>query len=352
VKNRPYVLLSCAISVDGYLDDASPDRLVLSNEADLERMHGVRAGVDAILVGANTIRRDNPRLVVRGSDHQPIKVTITSSGKLDPEARFFTVGSAEKLVYAPAGIATELSGVATVVDRGPAVDIEWMLEDLGRRGVRRLMVEGGGTILTQFLAAGLASEWHLAIAPLLVGDPQAPRFVHSGQFDNPMVLAESRRIEDVVLLRYLLGQAAEDWRWLRTAVELSRSCPPSTTAFSVGAIIVDGSGAEIARGYSRETDPVSHAEEVALSRVDSEDPRLRSATLYSSLEPCSKRASRPWTCSELILAAGIPRVVFALREPGTFVVGEGAERLAGRGVEVVEIAELAGGVREVNAHLV
>src|SRR5262249_23660324 len=142
-------------------------------------------------------------------------------------------------------------------------------------------------------------------------------------------------------------QAAQDWRWLRAAVELSRSCPPSNTAFSVGAIIVDESGAELARGYSRETDGGSHAEEVALSKVDPRNPRLRSATIYSSLEPCSTRASRPRSCSELILAAGIPRVVFALREPGTFVVGEGAERLTGGGAEVVEIVELAGGVREV-----
>src|SRR5438552_176240 len=62
---RPYVVLSCAMSVDGYLDDATDRRLILSNEADLDRVDGVRADSDAILVGANTIRRDNPRLLVR-----------------------------------------------------------------------------------------------------------------------------------------------------------------------------------------------------------------------------------------------------------------------------------------------
>ena len=61
----PYVLLSCAVSADGYLDDAAPARLVLSSAADADRVDGVRAGVDAILVGAGTVRRDNPRLLVR-----------------------------------------------------------------------------------------------------------------------------------------------------------------------------------------------------------------------------------------------------------------------------------------------
>src|SRR6266508_2099783 len=105
MDDRPYVLLSCAISVDGYLDDARPDRLILSSEADLDRVDDVRAGVDAVVVGANTVRRDDPRLVLRSPARQaarvagglppdPAKVTVTRTGDLDPAARFFTVGYA------------------------------------------------------------------------------------------------------------------------------------------------------------------------------------------------------------------------------------------------------------------
>ena len=65
MSDRPYVLLSCAMSIDGYIDDASNTRLLMSNDADFDRVDEVRAGCDAILVGANTIRRDNPRLMVR-----------------------------------------------------------------------------------------------------------------------------------------------------------------------------------------------------------------------------------------------------------------------------------------------
>lgn len=97
-----------------------------------------------------------------------------------------------------------------------------------------------------------------------------------------------------------------DLSFLARAIELSRHCPPSATAFSVGAVIVGADGTVLAEGHSREDDPVVHAEESALGKLPSGDPRLRAATLYSSLEPCSRRASRPHPCADLVLAAGIP----------------------------------------------
>ena len=144
----------------------------------------------------------------------------------------------------------------------------------------------------------------------------------------------------------------EDRSWLTLAAELAGLCPPSTTAFSVGAVIVDGAGREIARGHSRETGPRLHAEEVALARLAPDDPRLRSATLYSSLEPCSQRASRPRSCTRLILEALIPRVVIAWREPDVFVADcRGAELLTQAGVEVTECSDLAGRAMAPNRHL-
>jgi 5-amino-6-(5-phosphoribosylamino)uracil reductase len=84
-----------------------------------------------------------------------------------------------------------------------------MSEDLHARGVRRLMVEGGGSVHTQFLAADLADELHLVVAPFFVGDPGGRRFVGDGPFpwnpDRRATLAEVRRIGDVVLLRYALS---------------------------------------------------------------------------------------------------------------------------------------------------
>jgi 5-amino-6-(5-phosphoribosylamino)uracil reductase len=356
VTSRPYTLLSCAVSIDGYLDDTSAQRLLLSNEADFDRVDAVRAGCDAILVGANTIRRDNPRLVIRdlarraarvahGLPPDPLKVTVTASGDLDPGSRFFTVGESEKLVYAPTPPA-HLDGVATLV---AADDLRAVLADLAARGVGRLMVEGGATILAALLADGLADELQLAIAPRFVGDPGAPRL--TGAAGLSPLLAEVRDLDGVVVLRYLLSRAAVDRHWLRVAIGEAGRCPPSQTAFSVGAVIADATGREISRGYSRESDQFVHAEESALAKVDPADPRLAGATIYSSLEPCSVRKSRSATCAALIRAAGIRRVVYAWREPALFVDGHGVEELRCAGVEVIEIGDLADDARSMNRHL-
>ncbi|MER5646877.1 dihydrofolate reductase family protein [Streptosporangium sp. NPDC002524] len=255
---RPYVLLSCAMSVDGYIDDNTPHRLLLSNDEDFDRVDAVRATCDAILVGAGTVRRDDPRLLVRSPERgreraarglppSPAKVTLTATGDLDPGAAFFTAGDAERIVYAaPAAVAKladRLGGAAEVVDAGgpadpggpgdlggpgsqvdPAgpgdaggdggdgrdgVDLGRVLSDLYGRGVRRLMVEGGTSVHTRFLREDLVDELHLVVAPFFVGDPAAPRFVLGGDFPRDrrrrMNLAETRAMGDVTLLRYLLS---------------------------------------------------------------------------------------------------------------------------------------------------
>lgn len=368
------MLLSCAVSVDGYVDDATATRLMLSSEADADRVDEVRADVDAILVGAGTVRRDDPQLLVRSAARRaaraasglapsPAKVTLTASGDLDPGARFFA-GDAEKLVYcaAPAltAVRARLAGTATVIDAGEHPALGDVLSDLAARGVRRLMAEGGASVLTQLLTGGLADELHLVVAPFFVAQEAAPRFVGPGRYPHDagdrMTLAQVRRLGDVVLLRYLLGPPDADRRWLRAAVELSARCPPSPRAYSVGAVIVDPDGELIATGYSREASPHDHAEEVALRKAVRAGSarswrRLAGATMYSSLEPCSARASRPLTCTELILRAGLRRVVFAWREPPMFADGQGAEILGAAGVTITEVADLADQVRAVNAHL-
>ncbi|SFY53793.1 dihydrofolate reductase family protein [Streptomyces sp. F-1] len=372
----PYVLLSAAVSLDGCLDDTGPERLLLSGPSDFDRVDAVRASADALLVGAGTIRADNPRLLVNsperraarlaeGRPEHPLKVTVTATGDLDPTARFWHTGG-DKLVYTTdrgaARAARLLGGAADVVPLGPDLDWRALLGHLrAERGVGRLMVEGGGTVHTQLLRQGLADELQLAIAPLIVGDPRAPRLFGPGRYqEGRLRLVETRRIEDVVLVRYEPTApgtgplpAAADRHWLRTACELAALCPPSGTAFSVGAVVVAADGTELARGHSREgDDPVVHAEEAALAKIDPADPRLPGATVYSSLEPCARRASRPAPCAELILRSGVRRVVTAWREPDTFVAGaDGTGVLVRGGAEVVVLPAYEALAKAPNRHL-
>ena len=172
--DRPYVILSAAMSIDGYLDTASPPRLALSNAADFDRVDEVRANSDAILVGARTVRADNPRLLVRSEERR---------SRREAEGR------------------SPSPWKVTVAD---------LLSELNDRGVRTLLVEGGGTVFTQFLTSDLVDELQLAIAPFFVGDRRAPRLIGDGTFpwnpDRHAPLAESRQVGDMVLLRYALSE--------------------------------------------------------------------------------------------------------------------------------------------------
>jgi 5-amino-6-(5-phosphoribosylamino)uracil reductase len=214
------------MSIDGYLDSAAPRRLAMSNPADFDRVDQLRADHDAIMVGASTVRRDDPRLLVRSEERRlrrvasgrspsPTKVTVTGTGDLPATSAFFLTGDdVEKLVYCPRScesrIRGELGGLATIVGLGESVTMAEVVDDLGERGIGRLMVEGGGHVHTQFLVDCLADELQLVIAPFFVGEPRAPRLVEGGRFPwtdtRRATLADTRRIGDVVLLRYALSE--------------------------------------------------------------------------------------------------------------------------------------------------
>jgi 5-amino-6-(5-phosphoribosylamino)uracil reductase len=217
------------MSIDGYIDGAGESRLLLSNDLDFDRVDEVRSGVDAILVGATTVRNDNPRLLVRdaarresrlrrGLPEHPLKVTVTQRGLLDPSLRFFSDDGSGKLVYANSrvaeGLGQRLCHAGCVVDAGDPVLMSGLAGDLHSRGVQRLMVEGGGAVHTQFLAEDLVDELQLVVAPFFVGEPGARRFVGEGHFPwhsgRRAVLAETRQLGDVVLLRYALSDRFGD----------------------------------------------------------------------------------------------------------------------------------------------
>lgn len=145
---------------------------------------------------------------------------------------------------------------------------------------------------------------------------------------------------------------ATDEDWLRRAIEESRLSTPSATHYAVGAVLVDADGDVLATGYTGELLPTYHAEEAALAKLAGRaELDLSGATLYTTLEPCTTRRSRPDPCCTLVLRAGIGRVVLALREPALFADCDAVETLQRQGIEVVELAHLAGAVRSVNAHL-
>jgi len=223
VPDRPYTIVSCAVSVDGYLDDASPERLILSGPEDLDEVDEQRATADAILVGAGTVRADDPRLLIRdqarvaareaaGRPGHPLRVTLTATGDLDPSARIFA-GPGTSLVYcASAAVPAakrNLQDQAIVIDAGAELSLTAVLQDLhSERAVASLLIEGGARVLRDALAGNLADELRLAIAPFFVGDPSAPRFALPARYPrtpaNPMTLTSLRRVGAVAVHHYRL----------------------------------------------------------------------------------------------------------------------------------------------------
>lgn len=210
--------MSAAISLDGYIDDGTRQRLMLSSLEDFADVDRARAECDAILVGAETVRRDNPSLVLRdpalvearrlrGEPPEPAKVTVTTSGNLDPASNFFLAGRAPKLVVCPVAIEAALGerlGTAAEVVPLESVTPAAVVRALADRGIRRLFVEGGATVLTAFLSAGAFHRLRLAIAPFFVGDDRAPRFVKAAHFPNDashrLRVADTRVLGDVTVI--------------------------------------------------------------------------------------------------------------------------------------------------------
>lgn len=224
MKTVPYVLAKCAMSLDGFIDDNHPERLILSDPYDFDRVDAERAECDAILIGAEALRKDNPKLLIkcekrrkhrvtRGLPEHIIKVTVTSSGDLSNDLRFFTLGDSPKIVYcgsdAYRDLVRRIGEYAEIVpSSNTIVDPLSVLQDLKQRGVNKLMIEGGSEILTLFLCHDLVDELQVSIAPFFVGQSDAPKMVNSCRFpynkNNRMKLVNVEMIGDMALLTYKL----------------------------------------------------------------------------------------------------------------------------------------------------
>lgn len=357
------VMLSAAVTADGYLDHNAPERLVISTPEDWAEVYHLRAMHDAILVGAQTLRRDNPSLLIRdeqvrtqrelaGRTPDIAKVTITESGDLAPSLNFFTRGQAEKFVFSTHEI-TELSHLTTVISSDSEVlTARYIVTELEKRGIERLFVEGGAKTLRMFMHEGMADTLRLAVNPNLRLGPAAaaPRLEIGDEYlATPSICEE---LGGMVVHTYALRPPTEveDLKYLRLAITESSRCTPSATSYCVGAVVVTDD-ALVFTGYTHETSPTHHAEQEAIAKALAAGARLRGASIYSSMEPCSKRSSEPESCTELILRHGFAHVAFALYEPSHFVSCRGALILRERGVDVRAYPSLGDEVRQVNAHL-
>jgi len=194
--------VNAAMSVDGKLDSVARKGMTISSTADKARVDRLRSSMDAVLIGGRTLINEDPKLTVKslalrseriaaGLEENPVKVGVVGVADLQPEDNFMTAGPARRLVYTtrrtPMGqvIRLEKAGVKVFVMGDERVDCSAMLESLYDQGIRKLMVEGGGTMIAEFFRLDLVDELMLYIAPRIFGGSSAPTLA-----DGPGFLPE------------------------------------------------------------------------------------------------------------------------------------------------------------------
>ena len=352
------IYLSIAASSDGCIDDCTPSRLRLSTAADWEEIYALRAEFDAILVGASTVRNDNPSLRIKepalrerrrrcGMAEDIARVTVTASGALPADARFFT-GCGRAIVVTSNDAYSHPTAEVLHVGEITAWSVTAALE---RAGIGSLFVEGGAQTARMFMEARAVDTLRYAVNPqITVGDAAAPHF--DARDFTEGVVPECRNLDGMQVSLYDLSgiDFAADERFMRMAVEQSRRSVPCATAYRVGAVVVTADG-EIFAGYTHESRPTSHAEQEAVDKALRAGAGLRGATIYSSMEPCTSRKSEPESCSQLIVRHGFARAVFALFEPECLAHCDGASYLRSCGVRVDVMPRFAGDVVLINSHI-
>jgi len=220
---RPHVIVNTAMSADGKLSTRERRQVKISGAQDFNRVDRLKAGSDAVMVGIGTVLADDPSLTVkaeecrnnridRGVDVHPLRIVVDSNARTPPDAKVLHKEPGKRIIavskHADAGRVAELKQFATVIVAGDeTVDLKTLMDELGRLGIRRVMVEGGGTLIAGLIAAGLVDEIYTFVGNIIIGGKDAPTladgpgFIRESEFCR-LTLLEARKIEDGILLHW------------------------------------------------------------------------------------------------------------------------------------------------------
>ncbi len=220
---RPSVVVNVAMSADGKLSTRERRQVKISGAEDFARVDLLKAGCDAVMVGIGTVLADDPSLTVKNPDlksrrqqegkpEHPARVIIDSRARISPDASVLNKGDGLRVVAVsgradPARVDV-LRAKATVIVAGEdEVDLARVLDELGAMGIRRLMVEGGGTLIAGLVRAGLVDEIYTYIGSIVIGGKDAPTladgpgWITEAEFAR-LILADVARLDDGILLHW------------------------------------------------------------------------------------------------------------------------------------------------------
>ena len=215
--NRPEVIINCAMSADGKIATPEGKQLRISNEEDISRMYKLRNDSDAVLVGVNTILSDNPKLTVKekyvNNPKNPIRVILDSYCRTPVDALAVNE-NAKTLIITNcscdnSGYKSNVKVIQCEVNSEGIIDIEKMLQTLYDLGIKKLMVEGGSTVIWNFLKSGLVDDIFVYIGPIIIGGKYTPSLADGEGINSEnnvitLEIIEIKRLNDGVLMHYKL----------------------------------------------------------------------------------------------------------------------------------------------------
>lgn len=217
--NRPYVIVNCAMSADGKSALPTRKQLRISSDEDIERMYKLRNECDTVLVGIDTVLSDDPKLTVKAkyveNPKQPLRVVLDSKCRI-PKDTLVLNNAAKTLIITTEGNEKHFEGehievVGCKANEEGHVDLEYALELLYQKGVEKLLVEGGGTIVWSFLEKRLVDDLYIYIGSCIIGGKTTPTVADGLGIKNeveliPLKIVDVTRLGPGILTHYRMIQ--------------------------------------------------------------------------------------------------------------------------------------------------
>lgn len=209
---RPYIIINCAMSADGKIASPSGKQLKISCEEDIKRMYELRNESDAVLVGINTVLSDDSKLTVKDkyvkNPKHPIRIVLDTYCKTPTDA--LVVNNISKTLIITSEKCNKKYGENVEVilcdkDDDGFINLEKLMAILENKGINKLMVEGGGTVIWNFLKSGLADDFYIYVGSIIIGGSNTPTI--SGKVDDKNIklkLVKTKNVGDGILLHYRL----------------------------------------------------------------------------------------------------------------------------------------------------
>ncbi len=214
-KFKPYIILSAAISVDGKIATKTGDSKFSSNQ-DLHRLHKLRTKADAIIIGKNTLMRDDPLLTVRYTKGKnPIRIILDSKGDISIKSKILQTSVNVPTIIAVSKKITKLNlqklknfPVQVIVTGEKSVNIKSLLKKLSEKKIKTILVEGGGTVNWEFIKQNIFDELIITLSPFVIGGNDSISFVQGSGFDKiskspNLQLKSVKRLKSHLVLNYL-----------------------------------------------------------------------------------------------------------------------------------------------------